>query len=325
MASLVAIIDEGDVGGEAVDELDLGNGEGRSRTRHDILHAALAQTDHVGLAFDKQGLALLAHGALRQVDAVEFVGLVVDFGVGRVDILHAHAMGAGVEDAAREAHYLAAHGDPGEDDTAGKAIGQRAVGALIAEARLEEDVFLESLALGSIGHGVATGEAEAQAKLADGVVAETALAEVLESDGLTIRVVEEGVLEVFGRPLVGQEEGVALRGLATLLVGQFAVVDLDMVAVGQPAQGLGIGLLLMLHDEVDGIARLATGEAFIDSLRRTDGERRRLVVVERTQSRIARAALAERHKLGDDIDDVGRIHDPVYRSPVYHTLSLRMS
>ena len=98
-----------------------------------------------------------------------------------------------------------------------------------------------------------------------------------------------------------------------------------MVAVGQPAQGLGIGLLLVLHDEVDGIARLATGEAFIDSLRRTDGERRRLVVVERTQSRIARAALAERHKLGDDIDDVGRIHDPVYRSPVYHALSLRMS
>ena len=81
----------------------------------------------------------------------------------------------------------------------------------------------------------------------------------------------------------------------------------------------------MLHDEVDGIARLATGEALIDSLRRTDGERRRLVVVERTQSRIARAALAERHKLGDDIDDVGRIHDPVYSSPVYHTLSLRMS
>ena len=31
------------------------------------------------------------------------------------------------------------------------------------------------MALGSIGHGVATGEAEAQAKLADGVVAKTTL------------------------------------------------------------------------------------------------------------------------------------------------------
>ena len=94
---------------EAVDELDLGNGEGRSRTRHDILHAALAQTDHVGLAFHEQGLALLAHGALRQVDTIEFVGLVVDLGVGRVDILHAHAMGAGVEDAARETQIGRAH------------------------------------------------------------------------------------------------------------------------------------------------------------------------------------------------------------------------
>ena len=71
----------------------------------------------------------------------------------------------------------------------------------------------------------------------------------------------EQVLEVFLCPFVDDEHRFALRLFLLLLVGQFSLMDLDMIFLGKPAQGLGIGELLVLHDEGHGIAALAAAEA----------------------------------------------------------------
>ena len=74
----------------------------------------------------------------------------------------------------------------------------------------------------------------------------------------------------------------------------------------------------MLHNEVDHVASLATGEAFIHSFCRRHRERWCAVVVEGAQTFITRATLAQRHEVGDDVDDVRRVHDTVYGRSVNH-------
>ena len=58
-------------------------------------------------------------------------------------------------------------------------------------------------------------------------------------------------------------------------------MDLDVIFVGKPPQGLDIGHLLMLHDEVYGVASLTASEAMAGAARRRHIERRGLLVVKR--------------------------------------------
>ena len=49
--------------------------------------------------------------------------------------------------------------------------------------------------------------------------------------------------------------------LSLLVVGEFALLYLDVILSCEPSQRLRIGHLLMLHDEADGVAALAASEA----------------------------------------------------------------
>ena len=50
----------------------------------------------------------------------------------------------------------------------------------------------------------------------------------------------------------------------TFLVAQFTLLHLDAIFLGQVFQCFRIGNLLVLHDEMDRVATLATGKAFTD-------------------------------------------------------------
>ncbi len=63
-------------------------------------------------------------------------------------------------------------------------------------------------------------------------------------------------------------------------------------------------LAAVLHQEADRRAMGAAPEAVVELLGRTDGERGRLFVVERTAGLVVRAGLLERDVAVDDIDDV---------------------
>ena len=91
-----------------------------------------------------------------------------------------------------------------------------------------------------------------------------------------------------------------------------------MVFIGQPAQSLGVGHLLVLHDEGDGRTTLAATEAVAGVTGRRDHERRCLLVVERAQAFVVGTALAQRHKLAYHLYNVGGILDAFYCLMVDH-------
>ena len=74
----------------------------------------------------------------------------------------------------------------------------------------------------------------------------------------------------------------------------------------------------MFHDEMDHIASFSATEAFTQSLAGRDAERRRFLVVERTQPDVVHSSSAKRDKLGYHIYYLCRIQYPVYGGLVYH-------
>ena len=104
-------------------------------------------------------------------------------------------------------------------------------------------------------------DVEAQLELPDDIVAEAPAAEILHADSHTVGMVVEQVLEVFCCPFVDDEHRLTLALLFFLLIGELSFVDLNVVFVSQPAQSLGIGHLLVLHDKGYGVAALAASKA----------------------------------------------------------------
>ena len=161
-----------------------------------------------------------------------------------------------------------------------------------------------------------------QLELLDDVVAEATAAQVGHADVAPLVRVAQGVAEVVAGKLVDDEEAVAFGLCGLLFGGLFAFLDFDVVLLGQEAQGVGVGQLLVQHDEVHGVAPLAAGEALAEVLGGRDVERRRLVVVERAQAHIVHPALAQGDKVGHDVVDLRRVHDAVDGGVVNH---LRLS
>ena len=242
--------------------------------------------------------------------------------VGGVDIFLVDTFRALVEDARREAHDLSAHARPREDDTAGETVDELTTLRLITEARGSEELRLVAFLFRCRAEEETVGEVVAEIELLDDVVAKSPGAEILQADGLTVRMVVEQVLEIFLCPFVDDEHRLALRLLLFLLIGQFALVYLDMIFLGEPAQRLRVGELLMLHDERHGVAALATAEAVTGAAGRRYIERRGLLVVERAEAFIVGSRLLQRDELRYHIHDVCRILDLFYCLPVNHALFL---
>jgi len=71
------------------------------------------------------------------------------------------------------------------------------------------------------------------------------------------------------------------------------------------ADGLAECEVLYLLDELEDVARFSTAEAVIELLANVNGERRRLLFVEGTESlEVLRSRLAQLHVFADDANDV---------------------
>ena len=162
-------------------------------------------------------------------------------------------------------------------------------------------------------------KAEAQPEAFYHFVAEAAPVEVAEAYGAPHLVVVEQVGEVLLGKLTHVEQAVTLRLPLLLLLGLLFLLNLYVVLVGQPPQRLGIGIVLVLHEELHHIARLAAAEALEDALRRRHIERRRLLIVERAAAYVVGSTLLERHKVAYHLLDAGGVHDALYGLLIYHS------
>ena len=260
-AGSVAVVEQDDVGGEAMQDVDLVDGERRSGVGHDILDASLMHGDDVGVALDHVDAVFLGDGALGLIESVELAVLVIDVGVGRVDVFLLDALRGRIELSPAESHDLSRDTNPREDDASGIAVDEFASVVLVADADLGDEFLLVALLQGAAPEGKAVVEVEAELELPDDVVADATLAEVLHAHGNAVGMVVEKVFEVLQGVFVHDEHGFSLALLTFLLVGEFAFLYFDVVFFSEPAQCLGIGHLLVLHDERDGCAALAAAEA----------------------------------------------------------------
>ena len=292
--------------------------ERRSRVGHHILDATLVQGDDVGLSLHHIHAVFARYGLLGLIDAVELVVLVEEVAVGRVDVFLVDTLRARVEHTRREAHHLSIDTDPREGDAPGVAVDELAVLVLVADARLYQELLLVALLQGRWSEHEAVGQVVAQSELQDDVVAEAAASEILHADVVAVGRMVEKVLKVACRPLVDDEHRLPLALLLTLLIGQFALMDLYVVLVGQPPERLGVGHLLMFHDERDGASSLATAKAMAGAACRRHVERWRLLVVEWAQALVVGPRLSEGHKFRHHIHDVGGFLDSFYCSAINH-------
>ena len=167
------------------------------------------------------------------------------------------------------------------------------VSSLKTKSRLHQELCLVAGFLGSLCQGVAFLRGITQLEFLDDVVADATAAEILFSDGDAVGVVFQRVVKPVLSPLVDDEHRLALTLCSTLLVGQLFLNNLDVVFPSQPAQGLWIGHLLVLHEEAGRRATLAADETVADILRRRHHERWVAVVVEGAQALVVHAALTE--------------------------------
>lgn len=171
----IAVVEHGHVVGEAVYHLDLLCGQRCTRRGYHILHTALVHGDDVGITFHQEAAVLLHDGLLGEVDAIEFVALVIDFAFGRVDVLHFDALGGSGQYTSAEGYHFARQRMDGEDDASPETVAQAVVVRLVAEAGLHQKLFLISFLEGFLGKGIVAVGTVAQLELLDDVVAETRL------------------------------------------------------------------------------------------------------------------------------------------------------
>ncbi len=124
--------------------------------------------------------------------------------------------------------------------------------------------------------------------------------------------------EVLGGKRVDLHHGVAIVVLFLLLLGGYTVFHLYAVTFGYVFECFRIAQPLVLHDERDGIARLAAPETLEYAFGRRHHERRRLLVMKRTTRHVVDALFLERNEIAYYLHDVYRGVDSVYGSLVYH-------
>ena len=278
--------------------------------------------DYVGVTFHKETAVVLRDGVFCQVEAVEFVTLIVNGRFGRIDVLTDILLLLCVQDASAKGYDTSRNGMHGEDDASVVAVKEFAVLRLDAESRFHQIFFSITALECRLRHSVAFGQAETQLEFLNDVVAKTTRTKISHTDGYALHIVVKRVGKIVARPLIGGKHCFALRRLLLLFLRLFLFSDLNAVTLCNPLQCLGVGHLFVLHDKAYGIATFATREALEELLRGAYDERGRLFVVERTQSLIVCASFLKRHKLLDNVVNISCRPNFIYGNPINHTCKI---
>lgn len=224
----------------------------------------------VGVALDDDRPAALGDVLLGEVDAVQDLGLPVDRGVGRVQVLR--AVVRLVQLAGAEADDLAADVADRPHETAAEAV-DGAAAALLGEAGEDQFLVGEALAAQMAGEVVPALGAVADSEVGGGGLVEAALGEEGAARvGLGAGVELLGVEPRGG--LVRLDQTDALAALVGGVVPALLVAQGDAGLGGEALDRLGEGEVVDLHHERDGVAALLAAEAVEEALAGADLERR---------------------------------------------------
>lgn len=221
----------------------------------------------VGVALDDHGPAGLRDVLLRQVDAVQHLGLLVDRGLGGVEVLRAVVVVA--ELAGAEADDVAGGVADRPHQPAAEAV-DGAAPAVLGEAGGDQLLVAEALAAEVTGEVVPARRAVADAEVGGGGLVEAALGEELPAD-LGLGAVQLLGVELGGR-LVCLDQPDALAALVGGVVPALLVAQGDARLGGEPLDDLRERQMVDLLHEGDRVAALLAAEAVEETLARADLE-----------------------------------------------------
>lgn len=257
----------------------------------------------VGVALDDDGAAGLGDVLLGQVDAVQHLGLLVDRGLGGVEVLRAVVVVA--ELAGAEADDLPGGVADGPHQPAAEAV-DGAAAAVLGEAGGDQFLVAEALAAQIAGEVVPAGRAVADAEVGGGVLVEAALGEELPAD-LGLGALQRADVEL-GGGLVGLDQPDAFAALVGGVVAALLVAQGDARLGGEALDRLREGEVVDLHHEGDRVAALLAAEAVEQALAGTDLEGGGLLVVEGAESfEVSAARVAQLEVFGHDGVDRDRV------------------
>ena len=300
-AGLVRVEGQNDVLREALERAQVLEAEGRPARRHGRLDPGLVQRDHVGVALDDQAATRLHDLALRAVQRVEHLGLLVDRALGRVQVLRpvlvAHLARAERDRAAGQVLDREHHA-PAE------AVDQAAVLTARAQPRVGDLLLGEPFPLEVGNQRVPLREREADLELLERLFRKTALLqEVRARVGRFRRALQRLVVISRGFAVRIHEARAAAMGCA-VGVGKLLVMEIDAGHLREPLNRFHERQVLDLLDEPDRVAALAAAEAVPQAFGGIQGERRRLLRVEWAQRLVEAPRTLHLHVFRGDLDQV---------------------
>ncbi len=250
----------------------------------------------VGVALDDDGAAGLGDVLLGQVDAVQHLGLLVDRGLGGVQVLGAVVVVAQL--AGTEADDVARGVADRPHEPAAEAV-DGAAPPVLGEAGGDQFLVAEPLAAQVAGEVVPAGRAVADPEVGGGVLVEAALGEERPAD-LGLGALQGTDVEL-GGGLVGLDQPDAFAALVGGVVAALLVAQGDARLGGEALDRLREGEVVDLHHEGDRVAALLAAEAVEQALGGADLEGGGLLVVEGAEAlEIAAARVAQLEVLGHD-------------------------
>ncbi|CFE01147.1 Uncharacterised protein [Bordetella pertussis] len=274
-------------------------GRGRRAQRgHRVGDALQRQPHDVHVALDHHDLALLAYGQASLPQAIEFMALGKQRGLGRVEVFGL----ALADDAPAKADQAAARIADGKHHAFAEAVVAPPVLRLDHQAGFHQHGIL--VVVEHMGQAMAVGARPAQPEMGGDLAGQPALLEV--GNGLRRAAQLAQVVRLRG------VEHLRMARHLGLAAGRFGLLARTVVFFGnrephggrQRAYGLGETRARMLHQEGDGTAVGAATETVIELLGRTDSERRAFFVVKRAKTKQVGPTLAQLHISPDDVNDV---------------------
>ena len=120
------------------------------------------------------------------------------------------------------------------------------------------------------------------------------------------------ILEVFIGVIRNNRKLFALAFFSLLFFGLTLFFNLNIVPVGQPAQGFRIGKLLVLHQEINGVSAFSRTEIFVNSFRWNNEKTRCFFIHKRRKAAIRRPTFFQMNKLANHIFNKNGLKNSIY-------------
>ena len=205
----------------------------------------------------------------------------------------------------------------GEHHPLAELVLHAAVFPLYGKAGTDKVLELVAGSKCTVKQGSAAGWRPAQAEAFHSGIFQSPAAEVRLTERASLLGGELPAVEFLG-VLHHEKQALVVLAFGNLLSRLLLFYDLDIVFLGQIAQSLGVGAVLLLHHETYGRAGLTAAETLVYAFGWGNVERGSLLIVEGTAGDIVRPATLQRHVIAHNVGDLRCIQNKVDCLLRYH-------